>query len=187
MRTEIPPPRRSLRVHAEGPRRAWALGLALLAMVGCGAGDGAGEGSAETTPAPDDSTSLARDVFPIVQQYGCASVGCHDDPERSVTHYADLRTPESVYLSWVGSLGGMLGFDHCDPSGEPKGNAVPSLDHRRVEPGEPDESLVIRKVEETRDVCDPFFGRMPPFPRERMAPADIAVIRKWIAEGALDN
>lgn len=157
--------------------------LSAVAMIGA-----LGCGQAESPAAPvDEGTSLAHEVFPIIQEAGCNSLGCHDDPTRGQTHYTDLRTPESVYSTWVGEPGGMLGFNHCDPSGSPKGLNPPNLDTRRVVPGEPDASLVIQKLEEKREVCDPFYGRMPPPPRERMAPEHIAVIRQWITEGARNN
>ena len=59
-------------------------------------------------------------------------------------------------------------------------NEVPSLD--RIEPGEPDNSYLIHKIEGTAQVG----GRMPlgggPLPNEF-----IQVIRDWISDGAQDN
>jgi Ca2+-binding RTX toxin-like protein len=56
-------------------------------------------------------------------------------------------------------------------------NEVPSL--KRVEPGDPDNSYLVQKVEGTAAVG----GRMP-LGGDRLSDADIDLIRQWISEGA---
>jgi hypothetical protein len=57
---------------------------------------------------------------------------------------------------------------------------VPSL--KRVEPGDPDNSYLVQKVEGTADVG----GRMP-LGGERLSDEDIDLIRQWISEGATSD
>jgi hypothetical protein len=54
---------------------------------------------------------------------------------------------------------------------------VPSLD--RVEPGNPDDSYVVQKVEGTAAV-----GGQMPLGRTPLTAEQIALIRQWISEGA---
>ena len=54
---------------------------------------------------------------------------------------------------------------------------VPSL--KRVEPGDPDNSYLVQKIEGTAAVG----GRMP-LGRAPLTAAQIALIRQWISEGA---
>ena len=56
-------------------------------------------------------------------------------------------------------------------------NEVPSL--KRVEPGDPDNSYLVQKVEGTAAVG----GRMP-LGGDRLPDAEIDLIRQWISEGA---
>lgn len=69
---------------------------------------------------------------------------------------------------------------------------VPSTekaDMARVKPGSPDQSYLIRKLENTHVEAGGSGFRMPlgPSPTTQFAPADIAMIRKWVQEGAPDN
>jgi hypothetical protein len=127
------------------------------------------------------SVSFSRDVFPIVQQAGCASpVPCHSDTRSPTAHYSDYRTLEDTYVQWTTGTG----FDHCSPDGGPSISAPPP--EPRLIPGNVD-SLLIRKLTEMRDDCAPFYGRMPPPPRARLSPEQIDTIRTWIREGAQKN
>lgn len=151
--------------------------LFALGVASCAAG---GEGS--VADGGGGGVSLRRDIMPILAEAGCAAALCHSDPQRPMTHFSDLRTPETVYRTWVNSIG----FNHC-VAGSDQGLGVPTFDKKRVVPGDPDASLLMEKILETRDACTPFYGRMPPPPSAPLAPAQIDTIRRWIIEGALPN
>jgi hypothetical protein len=61
-------------------------------------------------------------------------------------------------------------------------NEVPDL--FRVEPGNPDDSYIVRKLEGDPSIVG---TRMPPPPRAPLDQEEIDVIRQWIIDGALDN
>src|SRR5688500_13008938 len=151
--------------------------LACVALLGCGNRDGVGDGGPDGSGGPIDgvdseqpdgvtpgedggpaaSVSFSRQVFPIVEQAGCASAfPCHSDTRSPTAHFSDYRTLEGTYVQWTTGAG----FDHCSPDGGPSITAPPP--ERRLIPGNPEESLLIRKLTETRDACAPFYGRMPP-------------------------
>lgn len=54
----------------------------------------------------------------------------------------------------------------------------------RVAPGAPDASSLIKKL---ADVVDPAFGQQMPLNYANFTSAEVDTIRRWIAEGALDN
>jgi hypothetical protein len=60
-------------------------------------------------------------------------------------------------------------------------NEVPGLD--RVEPGDPDNSYIIHKLEGTAAVGMRMPANGPPY----LTNAQIAVIRQWISDGAIDD
>jgi hypothetical protein len=152
-----------------------------------GSGDGGlllpQDGSSSTGDAlPEASVSFSRDVFPIVEQAGCASAApCHFDTRSPTAHFSDYRTIEATHQQWTTGAG----FDHCSPDGGPSIPAPPP--ESRLIPGRPQESLLIRKLTETRDACPPFYGRMPPPPRPPLSADQIETIRTWIREGARNN
>lgn len=56
---------------------------------------------------------------------------------------------------------------------------VPALD--RVEPGDPDASYIVHKIEGQASIVG---DRMPPPPESMLSPEEIAAIRQWIQNGA---
>jgi hypothetical protein len=113
---------------------------------------------------------------------GCAQVaGCHNDSRSPTAHFSDYRTLEMTYRQWTHGVG----FDHC-PKGDGPSIEVPPPEPRLL-PGRPEESLIVRKLTETRLKCGLFYGRMPPPPFPPLSPQQIDLIRAWIREGALSN
>ena len=115
---------------------------------------------------PDDPIafpSFSADIVPILDRR-CATGGCHS----MATHQAGLvLTPEEAYAEIV-SVPAVLqsGMD-------------------RVEPSDPDDSWLVRMIE-----ADP--GRRDGHPRMPLASRpltenQIANIRRWIEQGALQN
>jgi hypothetical protein len=127
----------------------------LLLLTGCLGGSSSGSGNGNGTPPPDPMeptlASIQQHVFsPICTQ--CHSGGA---------------APEGLRLE----------------SGQSHGHLVEvesrQVDLYRVEPGNPDDSYLIHKLEGTNAVGD----RMPqggPF----LSQSDINVIRQWITDGA---
>jgi hypothetical protein len=97
----------------------------------------------------------------------CAVAECHDSVTRE--HGMDLTTSSSIYDAWVGKNG----LDHC----------LNSLE-KRVIPGDPDNSFVMKKVTGNL-VCEGTLSRsMPPPPAPPLLPEQIEALRAWIATGA---
>jgi hypothetical protein len=115
------------------------------------------------SPPPDGGdtpVSFAVDVRPLFNQYGCASANCHGaSPGQS--NYSVL-----TYLS-VRTPGVQAGGRGTFP----------------VLAGKPDSSYMVWKLEGRQGIQ----GVRMPFNQPPMAAADIATIRTWIEQGALDN
>lgn len=109
----------------------------------------------------DVDVSFANDVVPIMKSH-CAV--CHLTGEEAGK--LDL-TPARAYASTVGVL-----------SIESK--------YRRVEPGFPQESYLLMKLENTHLDHGGKGSRMP-YGAEPLDPGDIAKVRSWIAQGAKNN
>jgi hypothetical protein len=131
---------------------------ALFALVSCGAGNGDGldEGGQPIPPSPppgnDDFQEIQDTVFTPV----CTT--CH----------AGANAPRGLRLDAANSYALLVNVASVE---------VPAL--LRVNPGNPDQSYLVHKVEGTATVG----GRMPlggaPLPQDR-----IDLIRAWIAAGA---
>jgi len=113
----------------------------------------------------DDSTEEPREptwenVFALVS-FRCA---CHSVEEQDGGFY-DLTDPDTAWDALVNV-----------PSED-----LPSMD--RVEPGDPDASYVVAKIEDRQDAVGGRGDRMPP--TGFALPADdITLIRDWITGGA---
>jgi hypothetical protein len=172
-------------------RRGWRW-LA-LACVATGAGacsshvSGSGADAADATDvagadvAPDAAqdaplaAGFERDVFPLLEALGCRE--CHEQSMVVVRHWA-LTTAADTYAHWVN----YPGFDHCDADGG--AITAPQPTSIRVVPGDPDHSLVMKKLTDPWEMCGLFYGHMPPAPRPRLSADQLATIRDWIAAGA---
>ena len=105
--------------------------------------------------------SFARDIVPLIK-FRC--VACHLTGEESGSL---ALYPAAAYASLVdkASVGGPL---------------------KRVEPGEPDRSYLVRKLEGTHIEVGGSGMRMP-LDGAWLSDAETAMIRAWIGAGAPDN
>jgi hypothetical protein len=133
------------------------------------------EPAVDQLPAETFGTQFSALIFPILQRAGCQE--CHRTEQAVTSHWA-VTTPDQTYQQLVDAPG----FEHCTPTGGPIG--APQPKDVRVRPGDPDGSLLVRKLEAPWDRCGPFHGHMPPPPRLRMPAEDVATIRSWISAGA---
>jgi hypothetical protein len=141
---------------------------ALLLLSSCaGSGEGVGEGGSPNNPGgppPGDgsSTTSFRSIQDSIFKPSCP---CH----------AGAAAPQGLVLNTDSTLDLLVN----KPSGE-----MPEL--FRVEPGNPDDSYLIRKLEGGPDIVG---FQMPPteLGETHLAQEQINLIRQWIADGALDN
>lgn len=148
----------------ETPMRRVPLGtlLVVAVLVGC---EDASLGT--TDPPPEGPPTLSGDVQPILTN-NCAFNGCHG---------GNQLEPPAKPMS-------------LDP-GETRANTVnvasaqlPSMD--RIEPGDPDASYLVHKIQGTQAQVGGSGSRMP----EALPPlsqGQIDIIREWIADGARSN
>lgn len=144
----------------------WPPALLVLVLAGC-AGDGTGldeNGNPIGTPPPDDEVTLSGHVQPIFTA-SCAFSGCHAGSSPAVGQNL------SAGQAW-GSIVNV-------PSQE-----VPAL--MRVRPSAPDSSYLVHKIQGTQGTVGGSGGRMP-LGGAPLTADQIAIIRAWIAAGALDN
>lgn len=104
-------------------------------------------------------TQIQNDVFTPT----CAVAGCHDGGGATLPRSMDLRAGQS-HASLVNVLSEQVAFD-------------------RVEPGDPDASYLIDKLEGNQAAGT---SRMP-LGGAALDQATIDMIRQWITDGALDN
>ncbi len=142
-----------------GWQSPWSLAL-VVALAACSAGSGegldesgrpVGEGGGGE-PQPGSYAWIQANVFDL------RCTGCH----------AGANAPLGLRLDATSSYGLLVGV----PSVE-----VPAL--LRVEPGNPDDSYLVQKLEGTAAVGGQMPLSGPPVPA-----ADILVIRQWIIDGA---
>lgn len=141
------------------------LAVSALLLAACGGGGGGGggggDGGGDNDPPPTGDTleptlaSIQENIFtPICTQ-------CH----------TGASAPQGLRLEAGMSYGMLVNVASAE---------VPEL--MRVEPGNPDDSYIIHKLEGTQAVGD----RMPlggPY----LSTAQIGVIRQWITDGALEG
>lgn len=139
------------------------LTVPLLAALAAGCGSGGGDGGTSNTgpgdDTGDDGTMLVA-TFESIQQnvFSDQCEMCH----------TGASAPEGLRLDPANSYDLLVGV----PSSQ-----QPSL--QRVDPGNPDDSYLIRKLEGTAATGEQMPLSLPPLPQ-----ADIAVIRQWITDGA---
>jgi hypothetical protein len=146
--------------------------ILLLALLGIGcAGDGTGldengmpVGAGPQAPDPQPTATLSADVQPILS-VSCALSGCHVGP--------------NAVLGQDLSAGRTFGSVVDVPSVE-----APAL--RRVRPFLPDSSYLVHKIQGTQATVGGSGDRMPLIGGP-LTEDEIAVIRAWIAAGALDD
>lgn len=135
--------------------------LALFSMlagmtVACGSGGGSGGGSGNT----GGGGSVLQANFDSIQQnvFDARCIVCH----------IGASAPLGLRLDDANSYGLLVGVASAQ---------VPAL--QRVDPGDPNSSYLIQKLEGTASAG----GRMP-LGATPLSQADIAVVRQWITDGA---
>lgn len=129
------------------------LGLALLA-AGCEHAEALGP----EEPAVPTFTGVQEQVF----SRSCALSGCH----------IGASAPLGLDLSAGQAYGNIVGVRSLE---------VPDL--FRVEPGAPDRSYLVKKVQGDPDIV----GARMPLGREPLGSEQIDLLREWIAAGALED
>lgn len=139
---------------------ALAVGFAVLgACAGDGTGPGGGPG-----PGGGGSPTLSGDVQPILTA-SCAFSGCHGgaSPAQGMSLVAGQTFANTVNVP---------------------ANELASMD--RIEPNQPDQSYLVRKIEGTQAAAGGSGARMP-LGGAALSQSDIDTIRGWISAGALSN
>jgi hypothetical protein len=109
------------------------------------------------------SATFAQDVEPILDQ-GCAISGCHITPDPQ----------EGMDLSEGHAFASIVNVPANQSS------------LHRVQPGDPDGSYLIIKLQGTIDTADGSGSRMP-LNRQPLSAATLDIIRAWIQTGANNN
>jgi len=130
-----------------------------VAAVGGAAGAAGGAASGKL--------SFANDIFPKVIRSKCGA--CHNDAPSFGGLAFFPGGPETAYANLVGVRSGDKPNYLCSAS-----------PLKRVEPGDPDNSLMYRKI--TNPSCG---GKMPPPAFGTTTPEQQELVRQWIADGAL--
>lgn len=136
--------------------RLWTLAGIGLALVGCGGGGG---GGGSPTPAPGQLQPTIESIQAQVFTPRCATSGCHRGTAAEEGLQLDDAQTSYDNLVDVRSVQSPLQF--------------------RVEPGDPDASYLIDKLEGTQ-----ASGTRMPQGQSSLSADTIAVIRQWIADGA---
>lgn len=142
--------------------RAFALMMA-VALAACG-----GSGESPTGPDGGEDTrvvltdpSFSTDIQEIIQRRGCSASQCHGSGTGEMTLTSSAATN---YSAWVDV------------------EAVSEPSFLRVEPGDPENSYVIIKLEGRQSV-----GARMPLGAPPLDDIDLTNIRNWISQGAQNN
>ena len=148
---------------------AWKSTLALVSIVVVGCGGGSGSGGTASPPSPPppppppppafgaNFSEIQSNVFTPT----CATSGCHQG----------AGAPQGLRLDETNSYGLLVDVASME---------VPTLD--RVEPGDPDNSYLIQKLEGTA-----AQGAQMPLGGTPLPQSTIDIIRQWISDGAIDD
>lgn len=129
-------------------------------VLGC-----AGDGTGLPDPDPEPSApTLSGDVQPILTA-NCAFSGCH----------AGASPAQGMNLS--------DGQTHANTV-DVASNELPSMD--RIEPGDPDGSYLVNKIQGTQAAVGGGGGQMP-LGGTPLTTEQINTIRAWVEAGAADN
>lgn len=141
------------------------LSILALLVTGCGGGSGSGASPPPPLPPPPPPPAAFGANFSEIQDNvftpNCATSGCH----------LGAGAPQGLILDATNSYGLLVDVASAE---------VPSL--LRVEPGDPDNSYLIQKLEGTAAV-----GAQMPLGGTPLPQNEINVIRQWITEGATDD
>lgn len=142
-----------------------ALVAVMLAISACSGGGGGDGGSNNTgggnNPPPPTFDPVFSEIQSNVFAPNCAVSGCHQG----------AGAPQGLRLEEANSYGMLVDT----PSSQ-----QPTID--RVEPGDPDNSYLIQKLEGTAAT-----GQQMPLNAAALSQTTIDTIRQWITDGALDD
>lgn len=114
------------------------------------------------TLAPGRLDPTLTNVQATILSPKCATSGCHVP---GGTGPMPLRTTNESFANLVGVA------------------SIQKTNLNRVQPGDPDNSYIVRKLEGGPDITD---QRMP-LGGSRLTDTEIDLVREWIANGALNN
>jgi hypothetical protein len=138
-----------------------AIATAVVVSLAC-AGDGTGVDNGNG----GDTVTFAGDVQPILSA-NCAFSGCHAT--------SDIKpSGKPMNLSVGQAYANTVNVESLELAG---------MD--RIEPGDPDESYLVHKIQGTQADVGGGGGRMPL--GGQLSAAEIETIRSWIATGAANN
>ena len=151
---------------------SWLALLAAIFVTGCagsGGGGGGGGGKPRCVPPPvGERISFSNNIQPIFNR-SCALAGCHT--AGTLSGNLDLSAGRSY-----GQLVGVPSFE------------VPRL--KRVEPGKPDDSYLVLKIQGTAGIGGapmPLGCPVPPAGGVCLSPDDLPAIRLWITQCATQD
>lgn len=130
--------------------------LALL-LVGC-----EHEGPVEPDPGDDSDTPSFSTIQTTIFNTSCALSGCH----------AGSNPQQGMDLSEGAAYEAIVGV---------RSNERPDL--FRIEPGDPDQSYLVMKIEGSQGIVG---GRMP-LGRPPLSNNQITLVRDWVLDGAPEN
>lgn len=118
----------------------------------------------EDTPT-DGDVSFAADIQPIFTT-NCALSGCHtgSQPQAGQNLSAGQAYNNIVNVA---------------------STTLPTMD--RVEPGQPEQSFLVHKIQGTQGPLGSNMGERMPFGGDKLPQSTIDLIRAWITQGAPNN
>lgn len=116
-----------------------------------------------TSPAPQQAVSFSQNVQPIFNR----CVGCHGNGIAQ----QGLNLESGAYANTVNA---------------PAAQTATTTRLDRIEPGNPDASYLLHKIQGTQATVQGSGSRMP-LGQPALSDAEIQLIRRWISEGAANN
>lgn len=144
-------------------RATVTFGLVFAAALAC-AGDGTGPNGGNGGGNGGGTPTLSADVQPILTT-NCALSGCH----------AGAQPAQGMNLSDGQTFSNTVNV---------ASNQLPSMD--RIEPGEPNQSYLVHKIQGTQAGVGGSGNRMP-LGGQALSQSQIDLIRAWITAGANNN
>ncbi len=141
-------------------RNLTPLLVAAFTVAACGGGGGGGGGNPPPPP-PTTFNPVFSEIQANVFTPNCAVSGCHQG----------AGAPQGLRLEEANSYGMLV---------DQASSQVPSLD--RVEPGDPNNSYLVQKLEGTAAV-----GAQMPLNASALPQSTIDIVRQWITDGATDD
>lgn len=114
------------------------------------------------TLAPGGLDPTLANVQATILSPKCGTSGCHVPGGSGLM---PLRTTNESFANLVGVA------------------SIQKTNLNRVQPGDPDNSYIVRKLEGGPDIT----GQRMPFGGSRLSDTEIDLVRNWIANGALNN